>query len=117
MLAKKARIKRSSLISFILRKGDKISSGFFVLRYRVKDLTSYGNVRFATLVSKKIYKKACDRNKLRRQMSEVVRVHLKGYKDFSNAYDIVILPTHNIVNAEFDIFSSDLKCLLKKILI
>ncbi len=73
------------------------------------------NAHFGILVSTKIYKKAVDRNKLRRQLSEISRIFLDEHKDFKKQSNIVILPLASVKKANFQEIQDDLNCLLTKI--
>jgi ribonuclease P protein component len=111
MLPKKFRLSKKSLIAFLLRKGLKKNSKYFVCRYRFLD-QEFVKLRFAFLVSKKIHAKAVQRNKLRRQMSEIVRNFLKSHKDFQKSCDFVMLPLVSGRDLEFEEMKEDLEGLL-----
>jgi len=48
--------------------------------------------RFSVVISKKIFKGAVDRNRLRRRIYEIIRIRLPRLNDI---YDIVIIVTHS----------------------
>ena len=115
MLPKKFRLSKKSLIAFLLRKGLKKNSRYFVCRYRFLD-NEIIKTKFAFLISKKIYLKAVQRNKLKRQMSEITRNWLKTHKDFQKSSDFVILPLASIRETGFEDLKKDLNLLLNELL-
>ena len=77
MLNKKNRISNRQLIKKLFEKGRLHKNKLFTFRY----LPSIEPVsKFAAVVSSKICKKAVDRNKLRRQIFEAVRLNLNLIK-------------------------------------
>lgn len=68
--------------------------------------------RFGFVVSAKVSKKAVERNKIKRQMRDIVR---KGIDSIKTGFDIVIIasPLSNKVN--YQIIKDDLINLLKKL--
>ena len=69
MIEKKYRIEQNQ-IQYILKKGEDSVSKLFIIRY-IKNNKEHN--RYCTVVSKKIYTASVDRNKLRRQISEIIR--------------------------------------------
>lgn len=73
MLPKKYRLKKSGEIRDVLKFGQTFKQGFLTLKVKENDLAVS---RFAFLISLKISKKAFIRNRLRRKLSEAVRLNL-----------------------------------------
>jgi ribonuclease P protein component len=71
MLPKTQRLTRNRIES-LLKKGRKSGTNFFTVKYLVNNRASS---RFCIVVSTKIYPKAVDRNRLRRQIYEILRLH------------------------------------------
>ena len=67
--------------------------------------------RFRVIVSKKIEKSAVNRNRLRRQIYEILRTN--DQKHHEN-YDLILIPKKNIPKENFQTLQTDLKNLLKQ---
>ena len=76
MLPKKRRIERS-LFSFVLAEGKKYHSNSLILNVVVNNKIP---TKFSFSVSKKILKKAIDRNKYRRRGYSIINKHIKRVK-------------------------------------
>ena len=72
MLNKKNLIGNPRVIEDLFKKGKIFKSELLIFRYRESD----NGPQFAVSVSKKIYKKANKRNRLRRQIQEALRLNL-----------------------------------------
>jgi ribonuclease P protein component len=86
MLPKKYRLKKSGDIKGVLKFGRTDREGFLTFKTRENNLTIS---RFAFLISLKISKKATVRNRLRRKLSEFVRINLSKIKNNIDAVLIV----------------------------
>jgi len=78
MLAKKFRLP---IQKFIGQKSKSVRSDFFIVKFRPNDL---GFSRFGTVISKKVYKSAVKRNKLKRIIFNFIqakKLHLKQNND------------------------------------
>src|SRR3989338_6809785 len=71
MLNKKSRISNRLLLAKLLKRGDLYRTRIFSVRY-FPSLEK--NSRFAVVVSGKNVKKAVDRNHMRRQITEAIRL-------------------------------------------
>ena len=81
MLNKRNRISNRNVIEKLSSKGKLYKNQFFVYKYERK---TSGPSQFAVSISKKIYKKATKRNRLRRQIHEALRQNLPLLKkDFA----------------------------------
>jgi len=67
--------------------------------------------RFAFIISNKISKKAVERNKLRRQMREVIRLKLDNIKP---GYDVIFFAKKNLINQDYKKIESSITHLLQK---
>jgi ribonuclease P protein component len=88
MLPKKYRLKKSGDIKSVLRLGRTVREGFLILKTRENNLSSF---RFAFLISLKVSKKATVRNRLRRRLSEFIRLNLSDIERSSSALDAVLI--------------------------
>ena len=86
MLLKKYRLKKSGDIKGVLKFGRTDREGFLILKTRENNL---GVSRFAFLISLKVSKKATVRNRLKRKLSEFVRLNLPKIKNNIDAVLIV----------------------------
>lgn len=88
MLPKKYRLKKSEDIKSVLKLGRTVREGFLILKTRENNLS---NPRFAFLISLKISKKATVRNRLKRRMSEFIRLNLSDIERSGSALDAVLI--------------------------
>lgn len=73
MLSKINRISNKRLIDRLGRKGSVYKTTHFVFKYLPSNVS---DSKFAIAISKKVAPRAVDRNKLRRQLMESLRIHL-----------------------------------------
>jgi ribonuclease P protein component len=79
------RLKNNNDIVRVLKEGKKLIESFLIIKTLPNDLEE---TRFAFIVSKKFSKKAVERNRIRRQISEAVKDNLATVK---KGTDVVIL--------------------------
>jgi ribonuclease P protein component len=108
MLEKKYRIERNQT-QYILKKGKDSVSKLFIIRY-IKNNKEFN--RYCSVVSKKIYVKAVDRNKLRRQIYEAIRAASSEIKPSTESFDIVLIPKKRIISAQFEEIEVDIRELI-----
>ena len=96
MLAKNFRLSKQKEIKQVFDKGSKYFGKFFIIRFcpNLED-----NCRFVIIVSNKISKKATVRNKLKRQIREIIRLNLDK---FNLNYDIIITVLNNRLDKDYD---------------
>ena len=94
MLNRRNRIGDSGTIERLAKAGSVFKSDFLLFRYVKMDEVSS---RFAVNVSKKIDKRAVVRNRLRRQVSEALRINMallpEGYRVLVSARPSAALRT------------------------
>ena len=95
MLNKKYRITKKEDFTEINKKGKKIGSSHFIIKFTQNSL---GYSRYGIIISTKISKKAVERNKIKRQLREIIRIN---YDTLPQGYDIVIYTKKNICNVLF----------------
>jgi len=88
MLPKKYRLKKSGDIKSVLKLGRIVREGFLILKARENNLSSS---RFAFLISLKVSKKATVRNRLRRKLSEFIRLNLSDIERNCSSFDAVLI--------------------------
>ncbi|MFA6422482.1 MAG: ribonuclease P protein component [Candidatus Buchananbacteria bacterium] len=84
MLAKNFRLSKEGDFKQVFSRGQKIFGKVFIIRL-LPNLAN--NSRICIIVSNKISKKATVRNKLKRQVKEVIRQYLPRFRD---NFDIII---------------------------
>jgi len=77
MLSKVNRLKKKQDIERVFKKGGGFKEDFLVLKIAKNRLSQ---ARFAFIVSRGVSKKAVIRNRIRRKLSEAVRMRLKKLK-------------------------------------
>lgn len=97
MLAKKFKLTKADNIRGILSAGKELKSHYFVIKY---EETTEPHSRFAIVVSGKISKKAVERNRLRRQIYEIIRLNLEK-ASLKTPSKIVILPRNKTLKMEY----------------
>lgn len=106
MLSKQCRIRKQQEINEILKTGKKFSVGPLRLYWR-QNSQLYS--RFAFLIKKHTFENAVLRNRWRRVMREVIRLH---YKRIVKGQDIVFVlispPTHELKLAVWEKLVCDL---------
>ncbi len=92
-------------IPYILRKGNSSKSKLFVIRLIKNDRNSF---RYRVIISKKLLKEAVQRNKLRRQIYEILRTETKDCQQ-KPTYDIILIPKKTITLHKFEEIRRDIK--------
>ena len=77
MLSQSNRISNQRLISKLNKEGKAYKTSHFVFKYLP---SSFDSSKFAPVISKKVFPKAVDRNKVRRQIAESLRLNLNTLK-------------------------------------
>jgi len=104
MLPKVNRLTRKKDIEKVFKKGQIFKEDFLILKTIENDL---GKVRFSFSVSLKVLKKAALRNKIRRRLSEIVRLKLKKIKEGrhppteSQGMDVVLIALPGLETKDF----------------
>ena len=107
MLKRENRIRLKKEFTEIKNKGRVLYSPFFGwLTYKENDDLK----KFGFIVSKKISKKAVDRNRIRRILSEIIR---KNLDKFQNGTRVVFLTKKEILGKKYDEVEKEIFKLLK----
>ena len=107
MLNRINRLRKRYQFNYVYKSGEHYSSEHIVL-YVVPSKTKSIKVGFA--VTKKVGH-AVIRNKIRRRLREIVRIHLPNLKQ---CYNIIVVAKEHIVNANFEQLCFEINKLLKK---
>ncbi|MDR0957410.1 MAG: ribonuclease P protein component [Candidatus Nomurabacteria bacterium] len=85
MISQKHRFHGHASLKYVFANGHGVRSRFFTIKY-VENLNRH-NSRASVVVSKKVYKSAVKRNRIRRRVYEIIRPFLKKN---SPALDFVV---------------------------
>lgn len=108
MLKRLYRVTKDKEFQAIYRRGRFQSTALFSINY----LPGKKNVsRVGIVVSKKITKKATERNLIKRRIREVVQ---EIYPTIKNNYDIVISVKKPVMDANFDTIKTTIKDMFTK---
>lgn len=107
-LNKKNRLKKKRDFENVFKKGKAVKSSFLFIKYIKNELDIS---RLGFVVSAKVAKKAVERNKIRRILSEGIRGQINNL----NGYDIVVFATGKIITGHKEDIVADFLKVLKKI--
>ncbi len=107
-LNKKNRLKKKRDFENVFKKGRAVNGSFLFIKYRKNGLDTS---RFGFIVSVKVSKKAVERNRIRRILSEAVRGRIDGL----GGYDIAVFATKKIIMADKKDVIEDFLEMLNKI--
>ena len=107
-LNKKNRLKKKRDFEDVFKRGKAVKGSFLFIKYRKNEL---GLARLGFVVSIKVAKKAVERNKIRRILSEAVRDMIEGL----GGYDIIVFAISKITVARKEDIVEDFRGVLKKI--
>jgi ribonuclease P protein component len=107
MLAKQYRLQKDRDFESVFKKGKTLSDKFLFLKVKKNDLQVS---RFGLIIGKKISNKAVIRNRLKRQLREIIKNNLFNIKP---GFDIVVITKSEIINKNYQEIKNDLEKLLK----
>lgn len=108
MLATKNRLTKEKDFKRINRLSRPFFSFYFRLKYLANNL---GLNRFAVVVTTKISKKATERNKIKRQIREIIRSNQGQIKP---GHDVIISAQAKALNKDYQDLEKNLLSLLNK---
>jgi ribonuclease P protein component len=108
MLSSNYRLKKKKDFTEVYKKGKKIYSHFFLMKFMKNNLDTY---RIGFVVSKRIVLKIVSRNKLKRRMREAVKFPQKSIK---GSYDIIVIAKPSAADQDYKIIKNDLKKLFEQ---
>jgi len=92
MLSKSNRLKQKKDIERVIKRGESFKEKFLVLKTAKNNLSQS---RFGFIVSQKVSKKATVRNKIKRELREIVKQKIKSLKFYRDNLIIVLPGTDN----------------------
>lgn len=110
MLNKINRLTKEKDFENLFKNGQAFHSQLFNLKIVRNKLN---NTRFGFIISKKVSKKAVERNKIKRRLREVIRKEIEQIK---NGYDAVIIVKNNqeVIKKEYLQIKNEVDNLIKK---
>lgn len=127
MLAAKYRLKKVRDFNLLVKRGLWRRGVLVDLKYlelaknldyfpkKIDPAVFASQLKWAFAVGLKISKKAITRNRIKRQLSEIVRLFLKENKTRSGLY-LLLVPKKDILEVEFEIIKKDVEKLLSWLL-
>ena len=107
-LNKKNRLKKKRDFEEVFKKGKAVKGSFLFIKYRKNAL---GIPRLGFVVSAKVARKAVERNKIRRILSESARAIISRL----DSYDVIVFVTSKTALADKKGIADDFLGVLKKI--
>lgn len=112
MISKKYRFHGYGSLNYLHRNGETARGSHMVVKYTPNKKRD--NPRFAVVVSKKVFKSAIKRNRIRRRLYEVIRKYIKGKSSVNNIDVMVNVYSPETLNIDSSKLESELIGLLKK---
>lgn len=108
MLAQKYRLVKRLDFDLVFKNGKKAFNRLFFVRFAPNNLE---NSRFAVVISNKISKKATVRNRLRRQVREIIRLNLDKFEQNTDAIVNILAPA---LESDYETLDKELLDVFKK---
>lgn len=108
MLPRENRLKRKKDFKKVFQKGKSVKGNFLLLKKTENEL---GVSRFGFIVSSKVFKKAVERNKLKRRLRHIVREFLPEIKE---GVDGVFVALSSVKGKNFEEIKKEVEKILKK---
>lgn len=108
MLPRSNKVTRKKEVEELAKKGRRCTSAFFIIKV-LPNNTQHN--RFVIVVSGKVHKKAVKRNKIRRQVREIIRTDLlQG----SRGHDVMVVVKDTALEQTFAELRNDLSRTFKR---
>ena len=107
MLRREYKLKRDNDFKKVFKQGKYFQEDFIKLKILKNKLADN---RFAFIVGLKVSKKATRRNKIKRQLEEIIRLNLGKME---KGFDLVVLPEKEIISKSYSEIEKNLLNLLK----
>jgi ribonuclease P protein component len=118
MISKNFRLNKSDT-SWVLKKGEKLSTDLFIVRLlrlpQQNPQTKPPQVAFTIVTSTKLSKKAVERNALKRQISEALRLNINKVKNQDETWKVALIPKKKVLHVEYKEIESDIILLINKL--
>jgi ribonuclease P protein component len=107
-LNRASRLRKSSEFQRVRQQGRSITSRLLILAWTSNDVAQ---LRIGFVISKRISKRAVDRNRLKRLLSETIRPLLP---ELTPGWDIVLSARKDILTADLHTLEQDIPVLLRR---
>jgi len=107
MLKKQNRLRGEKDFEKIIKKGERFWDIFLFLKVIKNNLRI---VRVGLVISRKVSKKAVERNRIKRQLSEILRIKIN---EINSGYDLVFFVKKGIKTRSFSEIKESVEALLK----
>jgi ribonuclease P protein component len=107
-LNRASRLRKSSEFQRVRQQGRSITSRLLILAWASNDVAQ---LRIGFVISKRISKRAVDRNRLKRLLSETIRPLLP---ELTPGWDIVLSARKDILTADLHTLEQDIPVLLRR---
>ena len=111
-LPKHCIIRKKVDFKILIEKGKTISVFPFYIKYILIEKNTTSNIKVAFTIKKRDFKKATQRNKIKRQIEEIIRCYLGQIK---SGFDIVILADKITIEKDYQEIEENLIIYLKKV--
>lgn len=101
MIPRNNRLNRSA-VAYVLKKGNKIANSYFIVKFLSSKQTEN---EYCVSISTKIYKNATDRNRLKRQLYEIIRLSKDKIK---KPFKMVIIVKKSATSLEYKMLEKHL---------
>ncbi|PIQ67310.1 ribonuclease P protein component [Candidatus Uhrbacteria bacterium CG_4_10_14_0_2_um_filter_41_7] len=108
MLKLENRLKHEKDFDLVYKKGKSVFDKVAGVKFKPNNL-EYS--RFAIVVGLKVSKKAVERNRIKRQYREIIRLNLDK---ITPGYDIIVLTSKEVMTANYDGMQKGLLAVLKR---
>lgn len=108
MLDRNYKLKKETDFKKVFQKGKFKRKEFLKIKFLKNNLKIS---RFALVIGLKVSKKAVKRNKIKRQIEEILRLNLEKIK---KGFDIIILFDQKVINQKYQTLEENLISLLKQ---
>lgn len=109
MLKQKYRFHSRGALNYLYKNADSYRSKLFAMRTL---RTNKQNPRFAVIVSKKVFKRAYGRNRMRRRVYEIIRSELPHL--LMNQDTALIIMTSEVMNVPYSELEDNIKQLMSQ---
>lgn len=113
MLSQKYRFHGHGSLNYLHRNGQVVRNSNMMVKYAPN--LKRENPRFAVVVSKKVYKSAVKRNRIRRRLYEIIRRYIAKKSEVKNVDVMVNVYSPEILNYESSKLENELLGLLKQV--
>lgn len=113
MLAQKYRFHGHGSLNYLHRNGKSVRSSHVMVKY--VNNSKREEPRFAVVVSKKVYKSAVKRNRIRRRLYEIIRQFISGKKTLKSVDVMINVFSPEVLEQDHSKLEAEVIGLLKQV--